>query len=250
MKRTLLFFALAACLLGGLFVGSRASADPVLGPGFYDDRIPAITYWADAGYSWTIYNDASYYLSTLTWTTPTPAAGKHYVYFSFWGEGVILYYIKASSGSSAVYVCIDVTNCTTISMYNASTQYWQSSELCCYGYGVHDVVIHANNNGQWGLDAVNVLPPQEQPTIPPVVVTVILPTLISVEVTVEALVEITQEPPDYEVTLEVEGQGGQPMAFQYKADAGQVAMVLLQAATLFVLVIISVIVVLKWILSR
>jgi len=200
-----------------------SEASDTIGPGFYNDDLPVYTY---AG-SWTDAAIAGSYLGDLRYATCV-VANKLTV--EFFGAGLSLYAYKVSNGSTNAQVCVD-GSCVAVSFYSASPVYQPLiitvDEL---EYGSHTFELSCTQGAGYYqfVDAIHVFPFD---TLPPTAVVVI-------EVTAEIVVEITAEPsPVWRTSWD--GGDGQDVAFEYSADAGQIAGVVLEAATLLVLLLLA-----------
>jgi len=211
-----------------------------LGPGIYDQDIPMIYY---SGITWTITNDANNFGGGRRGTGITTSTAP-LITFSIWGDGFDIFITRVSAGGTGE-ICINTTNCTTVSWYAPSATYTTVSFLGL-GYGTHHVTIQktSTTSDAINLDAVYVYPPTIPPTtIPPiVVVTLIMPTPVDTQVfnignwaeaTIE--VEITEDP--IRTSWDIDGQY---VAFEYRIDTGQVVMTIIQIIMLFIFLIILV----------
>jgi hypothetical protein len=219
MRRGLLVIVLGLVVTIGW---ATLSASDTIGPGFYNDDLPVYTY---AG-SWTDTTLANTYLGDIHFST---CVGQSLT-VEFFGAGLSLYANKQTNGATNAQICVD-GSCVAVSFYAASTQYQQLIiTVDGLDYGSHEFVLScAQGAGYYQfVDAIHIFP---FTTLPPTAV-------VQIEVTAEIIVEITAEPsPAWRASWD--GGDGQPVAFEYSADAGQIAGVVLEAATLLVLLLLA-----------
>jgi len=220
MRRGLLVIVLGLVVTIGW---ATLSASDTIGPGFYNDDLPVYDY---AG-SWTDATNAAEYLGDYHYAACS--AGNE-LSIEFFGAGLSLYAYKVTNGATNAQVCID-ESCVAVSFYAASPVHQQLiitvDEL---DYGSHTFELScAQGAGYYQLvDAIHVFP---FTTLPPTAV-------VQIEVTAEIIVEITAEPsPAWRASWD--GGDGQSVAFEYSANAGQIAGIVLEAATLLVLLLLA-----------
>ena len=212
-------------ILGVLLCWARfsVSATAPLGPGYIDDTAAPITLTG----SWTTITSEYDYMGASRKST------NGNIQFEIWGGGFALYARKTATGGFA-NLSIDSENLGAVYFYAASTLYQQLIvEVTNLSYGPH-LIEFFWMSGSIYIDAIHVYPPMSPPT-----------EVYIIEVTAEVTVvvefpEITPEPTAAWRTSWESGGDEQPVAFEYKADAGQVAMILFEAAGLFCLLLIAV----------
>lgn len=219
MKQAALWITVALVLAVGW--ASVTTASDAIGPGFYNNNLPIIQYSVFAYAA-----DSGSYLNDMHWAACTGGASMS---FSFFGSGLALYGNKNSTYTSSAQLCID-GSCVSVSFYNPTSIKQQIiASVTGLDYGTHTFGLTCNQGaGYYAIvDAVHIYPFD---TLPPTQV-------VSIELTAEITVELTAEPtPGWRASWD---GGGQDVAFEYSANAGQVADVVLQAATLLVLLLMA-----------
>lgn len=224
MKRLTLYTIAAALVV--ILAASLGRASDAVGPGFYNNDLPLLEYTG----AWIFNNDASSYQGDHK--TAGGTAGDYSVELEFFGSGIALYGWKYQSGTPDAQVCID-TSCFAVSYYAPPPDvvYQQLVfEVTGLDYGVHTFEI--SNTLAYAeymsVDAIHIYPFD---TLPPTAV-------VEIEVTAEVIIEITPEAtPEWLVTWD--GGDGNQVAFEYRADAGQVAGIVLDAALLLVVLLLA-----------
>ena len=215
-----------------------AHALDAIGPGMYDQNIPQIVF-SGSGFAWTTASDGLGYGGTRITSGATTSTNPR-IEFDIWGGGFALHIVANSTGGTA-NMCVDGV-CNAISWYAVSTTITTIS-VTGLSYGVHTVSIQktSSTSSAINLDGLYVAPPPNPPTvIPPtpiVVITMVYPTVGTQVVNVgnwdEMTVEVTDDAP-YRNLWDVDAQ---PVAFDYKVDAGQIVMVSLLVVIVVVMLI-------------
>jgi len=176
-----------------------------LGPGFYDDRHPVFNYSSN----WLQFGDVQDYNGTMSRT-----ASNDTLSFDVWGDGFVLYTRNQDNSSTCVDVCINSV-CSVISLYSENTIYQATTTFSGLGYGTHNVSIQRDCTGFIIFDALHVLPPAPQPTLPP--------QEISVQVTlVPQDIELDDPYNTKQLYLVEDGEQTHTMGFDFSLDLGDV----------------------------
>jgi len=208
MKRLLV----SGIVLSFILVWVVSGQTDVLSPGFYDDDIPVLDYTG----TWSDILDTEYYQGSAH---SLSSAGS--VEFSIFGGGFAIYSSTAPTLDDAL-LCIDDL-CTSISYYSPVTAYGvKVVDVTGLAYGVHTVRIDWVSSSVI-VDAIHVY---ESP----------LELTPEQTLEVEVTVEVSYPTPRSEVSWDIDSQR---VAFDYRTDAGTVVLVIMQAASLFVLILLT-----------
>jgi len=232
---TTLFFILA-------FATSPTQAQDALGPGFYDQVIPAILY---QDFSWQVTADANNYGGSRTGTNLTTSTTPK-IRFKVWGDGFVLYLFRNPSGGQAS-LSVNGVVVATIDYFAAANTYLSTFSISGLGWGgdgIHDILIQktTTTNTAITMDAVHVLPHVAfptaiVPTYPPINVTFVIPTAQptptgTLGVWVLNLPEQTPEAtPEHQQSLTI---GGQPSIISYEINPMDVVLVIFVAFGVFI----------------
>lgn len=231
-----LFALLAATTLLGAFAWRPVQAQPyVMGPGLYDDRVDTqglLVYTGTNGWSeqsWTMPPANCAYQGTTT-RYPSPSDGTDGVLsFSIWGDGFVVYAFEINE-DVVVDFCVD-SICTPVSFFTAGSTACKQVSVTGLGYGTHEVELVYDSAGipeYFYFDAVQVLPPPPQPTLPPQEIEVQL-TFIPIQPTF-----VFQPQDDYRHLWTIDDQ---VVAFDYAVTAGDVSLLLFLAVMALLLFI-------------
>lgn len=193
---------------------------PALGPGFYDDRVPVIVYGGD-GAVWDQLENSNYYLQTQTRSRSVNAE----IQFAIWGDGLVIYAThfpptSGFTGGGDYLLCITSPDqdesCLSLSQYSSALSYQFATEITGLGPGIHQIRMVSQDDGQFGLDAIHVLPPVPDPIDPN-----------AITVSIEEL-----PPPAWLTLTDPDDEDGQIYAVDYSLRPSDTAIIVLLAGVL------------------